>query len=95
MTRSSRELSSRSSELDPASDLVALAAHDVIGVGLVLAVGDAQHGGDDLLAEARLTQFVGGDRGVLDHVMEDGHDLGLCSLDAHHHPQRMEDVRQP
>src|SRR4051812_11584567 len=39
--------------------------------------------------------MVSTDRRVLDHVMEDGNNLGLLALDAHHRPQGMEDVGQP
>ena len=55
----------------------------------------AQDSINDLLAEAGLPQVVGGDRRVLDHVMEDGDDLGFLALHAHHRPKRMQDVRLP
>jgi hypothetical protein len=50
-------------------------------------VSDAGHRGEDVFAEARLPQVVRRDGGVLDHVMQDGHDLGLLSLNGHHHPK--------
>src|SRR4051812_7020492 len=57
-------------ELNLPCDLVGLTAYDIIRIGFVLGMGRAQHGGDDLLTEAYLTQIVSSHRGILDHVME-------------------------
>ena len=80
-------------QLDPPGDLVALAPNDVIGVGLALAVGQALHGCEDSLVETFSPQILGRDRSILDHVMEDGHDLRRFTLHGVHDPERVEDVR--
>ena len=56
-------------------------------------MGHTSQGGQDPLAEALPTEVVFRDRRVLDHVMEDCHDLRRFALHGDHDRERVEEVR--
>ena len=55
-------------------------------------MGQALHGYEDSLVEPFSPQILQRDRGILDHVVEDCHDLRWYIFHGVHDPKRVQDV---
>ena len=79
-------------ELDRARDRV---ARDLLDVLLIRLARRSRQGADGIhhfARQVRFAQLLGGDRGVLQDVVQHGNCLRADAADPQHHTQRMQDV---